>query len=246
MQIAQYIIDIKKILLSARDKAYNAVNSSMVEAYWLIGKRIVEEEQQGKHRAEYGLEIIKNLSKELKSEFGAGFSERYLRDFRQFYLSFKDMGFGTQCVPNLTWSHIRLIMRLTDKNAMQYYITEVVDNNWSVRTLERNISTLYYQRLLSSQNKDIVITEMEEKTAHFQQNKLEFIKNPAVLEFLGLPDNSGYIEAELEKAIIDHIQQFLLELGKGFAFVSRQQLVQTETAEFYIEYSDSRFIPILL
>ena len=117
-------------------------------------------------------------------------------------------------------------MRLPDKNAMNYYLTEAAANNWSVRTLDRNISTLYYQRLLSSQKKDLVIAEMQEKTQDFQQDKLEFIKNPAVLEFLGLPNNSGYIEAEMEKAIIDHIQQFLLELGKGFAFVSRQQHIQ--------------------
>jgi predicted nuclease of restriction endonuclease-like (RecB) superfamily len=214
----------------------------MVEAYWLIGKRFVEEEQQGKNRAEYGQEIIKTLSEELQSEFGRGFGERILRDFRQFYLTFKDIEFGTQCVPNLSWSHFRLIMRLPDKNAMNYYLTETAANNWSVRTLDRNISTLYYQRLLSSQKKDLVIAEMQEKTADFQQDKLEFIKNPAVLEFLGLPNNSGYIEEELEKAIIDHIQQFLLELGKGFAFVSRQQHIQTETAEFYIDLVFYNFI----
>jgi len=185
-------------------------------------------------RAEYGQEMIKTLSKELKSEFGTGFGERILRDFRRFYLCFKYMEFGTHCMPNLTWTHYRQILRLSDKNAMQYYLTEASENNWYVRILDRNISTLYYQRLLSSQNKDIVIAEMKEKTADFQ-DKLEFIKNPAVLEFLGLPNNSGYIEAELEKAIIDHIQQFLLELGKGFAFVSRQQLIKTETAEFYID-----------
>jgi predicted nuclease of restriction endonuclease-like (RecB) superfamily len=126
-------------------------------------------------------------------------------------------------------------MRLTDKNAQKYYLTESAANNWSVRTLDRNISTLYYQRLLSSQKKDLVIAEMTEKTTYFQQDKLDFIKNPAVLEFLGLPNNSGYIEAELEKAIIDHIREFLLELGKGFAFVSRQQLIRTETTEFYID-----------
>jgi predicted nuclease of restriction endonuclease-like (RecB) superfamily len=132
-------------------------------------------------------------------------------------------------------------MRLADKNAQKYYLTEASENNWSVRTLDRNISTLYYQRLLSSQNKDIVIAEMKEETTDFQ-NRLEFIKNPTVLEFLGLPNNSGYIEAELEKAIIDHIQQFLLELGKGFAFVSRQQLIRTETAEFYIDLVFYNFI----
>ena len=230
-----YISEIKQILREARAKAYTTINSAMVEAYWLIGKRIVEEEQQGKNRAEYGQEIIKTLSEELRSEFGGGFSERCLREYRQFYLTFKDIEFGAQCAPNLSWSHFRLIMRLSDRNAMNYYLTEAATNNWSVRTLDRNISTLYYQRLLSSQTKDLVIAEMKEKTQDFQQDKLEFIKNPAVLEFLGLPDNSGYIEAELEKAIIDHIQQFLLELGRGFAFVSRQQHIQTETAEFYID-----------
>jgi predicted nuclease of restriction endonuclease-like (RecB) superfamily len=243
----QYITEIKEIIISARAKSYTAVNSAMVEAYWLIGKRIIEEEQWGKHRAEYGKEVIKKLSKELQGEFGTGFGERSLRDFRHFYLTFKDMEFGTQRAPNLSWSHIRLIMRLTDKNAMGYYLSETAANNWSVRTLDRNISTLYYQRLLSSQKKDLVMAEMKEKTAEFQQDKsnqgsLEFIKNPAVLEFLGLPGNAGYLEAELEKAIIDHIQQFLLELGKGFAFVSRQQLIQTETSEFYIDLVFYNFI----
>jgi len=236
-----YITDIKQIIHTARSKAHTAINSAMIEAYWLIGKRIVEEEQNGKQRAEYGREVIKTLSEELQNEFGQGFAERCLREYRQFYLNFMDFEFGAQCAPNLTWSHYRLIMRLTDKNAVKYYLTEASENNWSVRTLDRNISTLYYQRLLSSQNKDIVITEMKEKTADFQ-DKLEFIKNPAVLEFLGLPNNSGYIEAELEKAIIDHIQQFLLELGKGFAFVSRQQLIKTETAEFYIDLVFYNFI----
>jgi len=236
-----YIADIRQIIISARNKAHTAINSAMIEAYWLIGKRIVEEEQNGKQRAEYGKEVIKTLSEELQSEFGQGFAERCLREYRQFYLNFKDFEFGAQCAPNLTWSHYRLIIRLSDKNAVKYYLTEASENNWSVRTLDRNISTLYYQRLLSSQNKAIVIAEMKQKTTDFQ-DKLEFIKNPTVLEFLGLPNNSGYIEAELEKAIIDHIQQFLLELGKGFAFVSRQQLIKTETAEFYIDLVFYNFI----
>ncbi|MDR0506781.1 MAG: DUF1016 N-terminal domain-containing protein, partial [Dysgonamonadaceae bacterium] len=124
MQIPQYITDIKQIINSARSKAYIAVNSAMLEAYWLIGKRIVEEEQHGKNRAEYGKEIIKNLSTELQGEFGEGFAERCLREYRQFYLTFNETEFGAQCAPNLTWSHIRRIMRLTDKNAMQYYLTE--------------------------------------------------------------------------------------------------------------------------
>jgi predicted nuclease of restriction endonuclease-like (RecB) superfamily len=126
-------------------------------------------------------------------------------------------------------------MRVSDSSARQWYITEAAENHWPYKTLDRNISTLYYQRLLSSQVKEPVVKEMEEKTASFQHSKLEFIKNPSVLEFMGLPRNVGYSEEKLEKAIIDHMQQFLLELGKGFAFVARQQLVRTETADFYID-----------
>ena len=143
MNSTLYINEIKQIIISARNKAHTAINSAMIEAYWLIGKRIVEEEQNGKQRAEYGQEIIKTLSKELKNEFGTGFGERILRDSRRFYLCFKDMEFGTHCVPNLTWSHYRLILRLSDKNAMQYYITEASENNWSVRTLDRKVLPLY-------------------------------------------------------------------------------------------------------
>jgi len=242
--IKTYITDIKQIIASARNKAYTAVNFAMVEAYWHIGKRIVEEEQQGKERAAYGEEIIKTLSIELTKEFGKGFSERSIWQYRQFYQMFPEFEILRSPIAesrqtnnyllNLNWTQIQRIMRVSDPNARTYYLKEASENHWSVRTLDRNISTLYYQRLLSSQNKEIVIAEMKEKTTDFQ-DKLEFIKNPAVLEFLGLPNNSGYIEAELEKAIIDHIQQFLLELGKGFAFISRQQLIKTETAEFYID-----------
>jgi predicted nuclease of restriction endonuclease-like (RecB) superfamily len=230
-----YISEIRQILREARAKAYTAINYSMIEAYWLIGKRIVEEEQHGKERGDYGKEIINTLSIELKQEFGKGFGSRNLRHFRQFYQTFKDFQFGTHCVPNLSWSHYRLLMRLSDKNAIKYYLTEAASNGWSVRTLDRNISTFYYQRLLSSQKKELVISEMEEKTAGFQHDKLEFIKNPTVLEFLGLPNNTGYSEAVLEKAIIEHIQRFLLELGKGFAFIARQHYIQTDTSEFYID-----------
>jgi len=230
-----YVDDIKNIIHAARNKTYSVVNVAMCEAYWLIGKRIVEEEQQGKQRADYGKEIIKKLAEFLKQEFGNGFGERNLRDFRQFYLTFQDDNIWHTACAKLTWSHFRLLMRLTDKTARQYYLTEAITHHWTVRMLDRNISTLYYQRLLSSQKKDLVIAEMQEKTAKLHDDKLGFIKNPAVLEFLGLPHKADYLEGELEKAIIDHLQQFLLELGKGFAFVARQQLVRTETAEFYID-----------
>jgi predicted nuclease of restriction endonuclease-like (RecB) superfamily len=230
-----YIFDIKQILARARQKAYSAVNFAMTEAYWLIGKRIVEEEQQGKERAAYGEEILKTLAIELAKEFGKGFGMRNLWDFKKFYLTFRDPEILHTLCAQLSWSHIRLIMRIENKEAQKYYLQEAAQNHWSVRTLDRNISTLYFQRLLSSQIKEPVIQEMQEKTKDFQQDKLEFIKNPSVLEFLGLPNNAGYTESRLEQAIIDDMQKFLLELGKGFAFVDRQQFIRTETSEFYID-----------
>jgi len=230
-----FVSEIKQILSVARKKAYLSVNSAMIEAYWLIGKRIVEEEQEGKERAAYGKEILKTLSVELTKEFGKGFGERNLRDIRQFHLTFQEPEIWHTLCAKLNWSHIRLIMRVENKDAQKYYLKEAAENHWSVRTLDRNISTLYYHRLLSSQTKEPVIAEMQEKTAEFQLDKLEFIKNPNVLEFLGLPNNAGYAESSLEQAIINEMQKFLLELGKGFAFVDRQQLIKTETSEFYID-----------
>ena len=200
-----------------------------------IGKRIVKEEQQGKERAEYGKEIIKNFSVELSNEFGKGFSKRTLWEIRQFYLLFSDFEIVRTVCAQLKWSHIKLIMRVSNENAREWYLKEASNQNWSVRTLERNISTLYYQRLLSSQEKGIVIQEMNQKTTEFQNDSFEFIKNPSVLEFLNLPINLGYTEKELEKALIDNLQKFILELGKGYAFVERQQLMRTETSDFFID-----------
>jgi len=241
-QKSNFIAQIKDIIFAARQKAYTAVNFAMVEAYWLMGERIVEEEQQGNERAAYGEEIIKTLSVELTKEFGKGFSERNLRDFRQFYLTFQDAEIWHTLCAKLSWSHIRLIMRVENKDAQKYYLKEAAENHWAVRTLDRNISTLYYQRLLSSQIKEPVVQEMKKNTKEFQQDKLAFIKNPAVLEFLGLPGNSGYTENALEQAIIGQMQKFLLEMGKGFAFVDRQKLIKTETGEFYIDLVFYNFI----
>ena len=225
-----FVADIKQIIDNARHKAYTSTSLAMVEAYWLVGKRIVEQEQQGEQRAAYGKEILKTLSNEL----GSGFSTRNLRDFRKFYLTYSDWHIWHTVCAKLSWSHIRLIMRVADKNAQTYYLKEAAANNWAVRTLDRNISTLYYQRLLSSQLKEPVENEMIEKTEAFQNDKFDFIKNPSVLEFLNLPTNMSYTEAKLEKALIDNLQKFLLELGKGYAFVERQQLIRTETSDFYI------------
>ena len=228
-----YINEIKKILKNARQKAYTAVNSAMVEAYWEIGRRIVEEEQNGKERAEYGKEILQNLSKELTEEFGKGYSYRTLREIRQFYLMFSDFEKWRTVSAKLTWSHFQKVLRVSNEKARIFYLTEAAENMWSVRTLDRNISTLYYNRLVASIDKKIVENEMKEKTKKLQAK--EFIKNPVVLEFLDLPTNMSYTENELEKALTDDIQKFMMELGKGFAFVERQQHIRTENSDFYID-----------
>jgi predicted nuclease of restriction endonuclease-like (RecB) superfamily len=260
-----YIAEIKQILKEARAKAYNAINYTMVEAYWLIGRRIVEEIQNGEHRANYGEQVIKNVSKALTAEFGRGFSERSVRQYRQFYqmfpkfpirrsmiaisssqkanLAISDRSIDENLLHPLSWTHIQRIMRVSDPKARTWYLLEAAGQSWDVRTLDRNISTQYYERLLLSQvKKTSVIKEMNIKTGKFQKNKLEFIKNPSVLEFLGLPGNTGYSEAAIEQAIINHLQQFILELGKGFAFVERQQLVRTETSDYYIDLVFYNFI----
>ena len=228
-----YINEIKKILKNARQKAYTAVNSAMVEAYWEIGRRIVEEEQNGKERAEYGKEILQNLSKELTEEFGKGYSYRTLREIRQFYLMFSDFEKWRTVSAKLTWSHFQKVLRVSNEKARIFYLTEAAENMWSVRTLDRNISTLYYNRLVASIDKKIVENEMKEKTKKLQAK--EFIKNPVVLEFLDLPTNMSYTENELEKALTDDIQKFMMELGKGFAFVERQRHIRTENSDFYID-----------
>ena len=228
-----YINEIKKILKNARQKAYTAVNSAMVEAYWEIGRRIVEEEQNGKERAEYGKEILQNLSKELTEEFGKGYSYRTLREIRQFYLMFSDFEKWRTVSAKLTWSHFQKVLRVSDEKARIFYLTEAAENMWSVRTLDRNISTLYYNRIVASIDKKTVEDEMKEKIKSLQTE--EFIKNPVVLEFLDLPSNMSYTESQLEKALTDDIQKFMMELGKGFAFVERQQHIRTENSDFYID-----------
>lgn len=225
------ITDIKQIFLQAQQKAYQATAFAMIEGFWRIGRRIVEEEQQGSIRANYGEQVIAQLSKEL----GKGFSERTLRDYRRFYLLFPDQDNLAHMCAKLTWSHIRLIMRVESDQARAYYLQETAQQHWSVRTLERNINTLYYQRLLASQMKEAVKEEMQLKTAEFQQDPHEFIKNPTVLEFLDIPTHYAYNENELENSLINNLQQFLLELGKGFAFVARQKHIRTETQDFFID-----------
>lgn len=228
-----YIAEIKTILQRARQKAYAAVHAEMVWAYWQIGKRIVQEEQHGEQRAQYGQQIIQTLSDELTREFGRGFSKRTLWEIRQFYQEFPDFPNMRTVFAQLSWSHFQRVLKVQNEQARNYYLREAAENGWSVRTLDRNISTLYYDRLLASQQPEIVQAEMLANTQTLQAD--DVIKNPTVLEFLNLPSSWAYTEAELEKALIDNLQQFLLELGKGFAFVARQQHIRTETSDFYID-----------
>jgi predicted nuclease of restriction endonuclease-like (RecB) superfamily len=264
-----FIATLKQIVASARTRAYAAINFAQVEANWLIGQRLVEQEQHGKARAEYGKHVIQLASKELTKEFGRGFSERNLRQFRMFYQMFPNLPIQqsaiaqfqtapkrlrqnaaqpvktdlaiTDCqilpsmLPLLTWTHIQRIMRVENADARTWYLRESAEQSWAVRTLDRNINTQYYERLLFSQTKALVISEMEAKTKDFQQDKLAFIKNPTVLEFLGLPGNASYSEADLEHAILDNMQKFLMELGKGFAFAARQKLIRTEAEDYFVD-----------
>ena len=230
-----FLDNAKQIVQRGRQQAYNAINSAMVETYWLLGKHIVEQEQNGEKRAEYGTQLLKILSKELTEVFGNGFTPCNLRNFRQFYIEFPDIKIWHTRVPNLTWSHFRRLLNVDNIKAREWYLKEAAEQAWSVRTLDRNISSQYYERLLLSQRVEPVIEEMKNKTAVFQQDKLEYIKNPIVAEFLGLSSNIDFTESQLEAAIISNLQKFLMELGKGYAFVARQQHIRTEESDYYID-----------
>lgn len=227
--------DAKQIIDSGRNVAYQSVNVAMISTYWSLGKRIVVEEQRGEKRAKYGAKIIQQLSEELTTVYGKGFTPRALRQYRQLYLTFMDIEKWNACVPFLTWTHLRSLLRVKNPKAREWYLQEAVSQIWSSRTLDRNISTQYYERLLMSQNKEAVESEMKIKTAPYQADKLEFIKNPVVAEFMGLSSNIDFSETELEQAIISHLQKFLMELGKGYAFVARQQHIRTELDDYYID-----------
>ena len=223
---------IKDILQTARNTAYKQVNFIMVEAYWNIGKQIVQEEQKGEDRAKYGTYLIKELSLKLTTDFGKGFSQQNIRNMRQFFIIFP---IRSTLYSELSWSHYKLIMRLENKNARDYYIDEAIQSNWSVRALERQIGTHYYERILASKEKTLVKNEAEENTKNLKLNPKDIIKDPYVLEFLDLKDNISFRENELESALIEKIQSFLLELGRGFAFVARQKRIKTELSDFYID-----------
>lgn len=221
--------EIKKILTDARNKVYQTANFAMVEAYWQIGKSIVEE-QNGEERAEYGIGLLKELSKQMTKAFGKGFTVSNLKNMRQFYLTFPN---GYALRSELSWTHYRLLMRVENENARQFYMEEAIKSQWSTRQLERQITTFFYERLLSSKNKEKVVREIQ--TTEPRETAEDIIRDPYVLEFLGLSSNDDFFESDLEQALITHLQKFLLELGRGFSFVARQKRITFDGRHFRID-----------
>lgn len=233
-ELAPLLSHIAAVIQQSRQQVQQAVNSAMVQCYWEIGRLIVEHEQHGQHRAAYGKQQLQALSAQLTAEFGNGFDASNLRNMRSFYL----------CFPNcdavrhkLSWTHYRTLIRIENPNARSWYQQEAIEQHWSARALDRQVNKLYYERLLSSQDKAAVQAEAEQKIAaegHPFLSAKDYIRDPYILDFLNLP-NQRLLESDLEQGLLDNLQAFLLELGKGFAFVARQQRIRTEDQDFYID-----------
>ena len=229
--------DAKQIIEVSQKAAYRAVNLALVQRNWLLGYRIAQEELNGEDRSEYGKGIIKNLADELTAVYGKGFDFGSLYKYCRFYKLYPEIldSVSPKSGTLLSWTHYRVLLQVEDKAARDWYTKEAAEQTWSVRTLQRNISSQYYYRLLKSQNPEPVKQEMEKLTAGYQAVKLEFIKNPMITEFLGLSGSTDFTESKLESCIITNIQKFLMELGKGYAFVARQQHIHTEKEDYYID-----------
>ena len=259
---AQFISDIKAIVYTAKQKAYQAADLYQVVSNWLVGRRIVEQEQHGQERAQYGKHIVELASEALTAEFGKGYSVVNIKSFRKFYLTFNNLLIGqtvsdqsengltikgqsvsaelelAKILPsNLSWSHYERLMRIKNEDERDWYMREAAGESWSVRTLNRNIGSQYYHRLLQTpeSKRGEVIDEMQRLTTDYQKDRHKFLRNPVVAEFLGFSQDAAYSETNLESAIIDHLQKFILELGKGFAFVARQQRIKTDMGDYYID-----------
>ena len=215
----------------ARGQLRQAVNSVMVQSYWEIGRLIVEDEQQGESRAEYGKQQLQQLSQQLTERLGKGFDITNLRKMRTFYQAFP---IRDALRLELSWTHYRTLLRIDNPQARDWYLHEAITQSWSARALERQIGTLYYERLLASQNKALVEQEAQSNTQPLAETAKDYLRDPYILDFLNLQDKT-YQESELEQAIISNLQQFLLELGKGFAFVERQQRIRFDDEDFYID-----------
>ena len=226
---SEFYNEIKAILSSARNKVYQTANFAMVEAYWLIGKSIMEE-QRNEERAEYGTGLLQELSARMTSDFGKGFTVANLKNMRQFYQTFPN---SYALRSELSWTHYRLLMRVENETARQFYLEEAVKSQWSTRQLERQINTFFYERLLSSKNKEAVSKEILTKESAKMPE--DIIRDPYVLEFLGLTPNDDFYESDLEQALITHLQKFLLELGRGFSFVARQKRITFDGRHFRID-----------
>lgn len=226
--------DARAIIETCQRSAHQAVNIALVRRNWLLGRRI-SNELVGREES-YGKGVMKNLSETLKSEYGSSFSVRNLYSYVQFYNLFPNiLNSLSSHSPIVSWTHYRVLLRVFDKKERDWYLSETIANTWSVRTLERNIDTQYYYRMLKTPDPEAVTGEMKSKTKDYQNDKLEFIKNPVVAEFLGLSPDTRYRESDLETAIIDNLQNFMLELGRGFAFVARQKHIRTELSDFFID-----------
>lgn len=236
VKTADLFADAQQIIEATKEYAYRSVNIAMLQRNWYLGKRISEEILNGEDRAEYSAETIITLSKQLTDIYGKGFSKNNLYRNLQFYRLFPQI-FPTVMGKSelLTWSHYDILFTVSDDEARNWYAHEAFAESWSVRTLRRNIASQYYFRLLQSQNKQTIIDEMKDKTAEFQKDKLEFIKNPVVAEFLELAPNFEFNETKLESSIITHLQNFMMEIGKGFAFVARQQHIHTDMGDYFID-----------
>ena len=222
--------DIRKAIIEAKEKVVTTVNAAMVAAYWLIGKQLYE--AQNSVDSTYGKKLIQYASEQLQKEFGAGFTERNLRNMRQFY----------ECFPNwhsvsaeLSWTHYRLLIRIKEQEKRDYYVKECVDCAWSVRQLERQINSFYYERILATNESKRAEVRGEIQVLEPNVEPKHLIKDPYILEFLGLEENKAYLEHELEQGLIDNLQKFLLELGKGFCFVARQRRITIDGDHYYID-----------
>jgi len=230
-QDSTFVNDIRAIIENGRQLAYAAVGQAAIATYWNVGRRIVEEEQAGQARAEYGSQLIPMLAEQLKDEYGSGYGRRNLAYYRQFYMMFRDWEILHELVQNLTWTHIRRILSVSSPQARDWYLKAAADNMWSTTELDRNISTQYFERRLAAQ----LPANAEDLPPTTDKDPLEYIKNPVVAEFMGFRRDTAYSESELEQALIDNLEKFILELGRGFAFVERQQHIVTQTGDFYID-----------
>jgi len=236
-QVAEDDVDnlltsLRAVILEARRQVLTAVDVIQVRTGWTVGRHIVEFEQGGQSRAAYGKAVLARVSARLTAEFGTGFDRSNLYKMSQFYRAFPNLD---ALRPNLSWTHYRLLLRVDSPPAREWYMNEAAAQNWNTRALERQIGTLYYERLLASKERQPLRDEAAEKLAGIQSTPREFIRDPVMLEFLGLPGTGKLLESTLEDALIGNLQSFLLELGKGFAFVARQQRISSETKDFYID-----------